>query len=254
LIVIAGVAPQPVYLRAAIGFWPAAPQRLEEILTLKKKLFGTILRNSFKLALAIAPTGLFFPLHAAGQVSSPAAKDTGTQAAAPKYEVYAGFGYTSINQVNQSRYGLMGVELSATRDWGKYIGLSLMGNYFKPPLHIGSGGGGVNNNTSNPGDPSVYEALIGPEVHADIYDRIGGFIHGGMGVEHTGGEQMTPNLSFAGGFGGGLYYRLNDRFSVRASGDKTGASFSLTNNTAILGNSPHRTWNSSATIGLAYRF
>jgi hypothetical protein len=243
-----------VHLRAAIGFWPAAPQRFEEILTLKKKLFGTILRNSFKLALAIAPAGLFFPLQAAGQVSSSAAKDTDTQAAAPKYEVYAGFGYTSINQVNQSRYGLMGVELSATRDWGKYFGLSIMGNYFKPPLSIGAGGGGVNNNTANPGDPSVYEALIGPEVHADIYDRIGGFIHGGMGVEHTGGEQMTPNLSFAGGFGGGLYYRLSDRFSVRAEGDKTGASFSLTNNTAILGNSPHRTWNSSASIGIVYRF
>jgi hypothetical protein len=221
---------------------------------LKKKLFGTILRNSFKLALAIAPAGLFFPLQAAGQVSSPEAKDTGVQAAAPKYEVYAGWGYSSINQVNQSRYGLMGVELSATRDWGKYFGLSLMGNYFKPPLSIGNGGGGVNNNTANPGDPSVYEVLLGPEIHADIYDRIGGFIHGGMGAEHTGGEQMKPNLSFAGGLGGGMYYRLNDRFSVRVSGDKIGASFSLRDNSAILGNSPHRSWNSSATVGIVCHF
>ncbi|MGP8252799.1 MAG: hypothetical protein ACLQHF_12245 [Terracidiphilus sp.] len=218
------------------------------------KLLRTILWNSFKLALAIAPAGLFFPLHAAGQVSSPEGKGPSGQTAAPKYEVYAGWGYTSINQVNQSRYGLMGVDLSATRDWGKYFGLSLMGKYFKPPLSIGSGGGGVNNNASNPGDPSVYEVLAGPEFHADIYDRLGGFIHGGMGVEHTGGEQMTPNLSFAGGFGGGMYYRLTDRFSVRVSGDKIGAAFTLRNNTAQLGYSPHRTWNSSATVGVAYHF
>lgn len=221
---------------------------------MKKKLLRTILWNSFKLALAIAPAWLFFPHQAAGQVSSPEGKATADQAAAPKYEVYAGWGYTSINQVNQSRYGLMGVELSGTRDWGRYFGLSVMGNYFKPPLSIGGGGGGVNNNTPNPGDPSVYELLAGPEVHFDIYDRLGGFIHGMLGAEHTGGEQMSPNLSFAGGFGGGMYYRLSDRFSVRVSGDKIGAAFSLRDNTALLGYSPHRTWNSSATVGMAYRF
>lgn len=221
---------------------------------MKKKLLRTILRNSFKLALAIAPASLIFPLVAGAQVSSPEGQAPNGQVAAPKYEVYAGWGYSSINQVNESRYGLMGVDLSITRDWGKYFGLSLMGNYYKPPLSIGSGGGGVNNNTPNPGDPSVYEVLAGPEVHADIYDRVGGFIHGGMGIEHSGGEQQTPNLSFAGGFGGGLYYRLTDRFSLRVSGDKIGASFSLANNTAILGNSPHRTWNSSATVGVAYHF
>jgi hypothetical protein len=221
---------------------------------LKKKLLRTIVWNSFKLVLATAPAWLLFPVQVAGQVSSPQSKGSSDQTAAPKYVVYAGWGYTSINQVNQSRYGLMGVDLMAMRDWGKYFGLSVMGNYFKPALSIGSGGGGVNNNTSNPGDPSVYEVLVGPEIHADIYDRVGGFIHGGMGLEHTGGEQMTPNLSFAGGFGGGMYYRLNDRFSIRLSGDKIGASFSLRDNTALLGNSPHRTWNSSATLGVAYSF
>jgi len=218
------------------------------------KLLGTILKSCCKLALVFAPAWLFFPLQAAGQVSSPENKAAGDQPAALKYEVYAGFGYTSINQVNQSRYGLMGAEVSVMRDWGKYFGMSVMGNYFKPPLSVDSGGGGVNNNTSNPGDPSVYEALAGPEFHADIYDRIGGFVHGMMGVEHTGGEQMSPNLSFAGGFGGGMYYRLNDRFSIKVSGDKIGASFSLRGNTPVLGYSPHRTWNSSATIGVAYHF
>jgi hypothetical protein len=221
---------------------------------LKKKLLRTILRNSFKLALATAPAWFFFPLQAAGQVSSPESKGSSDQPAVLKYEVYAGWGYTSINQVNQSRYGLMGVDVSVMRDWGKYFGLQLMGNYYKPALSIGSGGGGVNNNAPNPGDPSVYEALAGPEFHADIYDRIGGFLHGMMGAEHTGGEQMTPNLSFAGGFGGGMYYRLSDRFSIRVQGDKIGAAFSLRGNTAQLGYSPHRTWNSSATVGLSCHF
>jgi len=190
---------------------------------------------------------------AAAQVSSPEGRNSGGSVT-PRYEVYAGWGYTSINQVNQSRYGLMGVNLSATRDWGKYFGLSLMGNYYKPPLSVGGGGGGVNNNVGNPGDPSVYEVLAGPEFHADIFDRFGGFIHGMMGAEHTGGEQMSPNFSFAGGFGGGMYYRLSDRFSIKVSGDRVGASFSLTNNSAQLGYSPHRTWNASATIGIAYHF
>ncbi|MGD0910898.1 MAG: outer membrane beta-barrel protein [Terracidiphilus sp.] len=221
---------------------------------MKKKLLRTILQNSFKLALAIAPASLFFPVMAGAQVSSPESQAPSSGPAAPKYEVYAGWGYTSINQVNQSRYGLMGVDLSVMRDWGKYFGLMLMGNYYKPPLKIGSGGGGVNNNTSNPGDPSVYEVIAGPEVHADIYDRLGAFVHGGLGVEHSGGEQQTPNLSFAGGFGGGMYYRLTDHFAARVEGDKIGASFSLIDNSAILANSPHRTWNSSATVGVSYHF
>ena len=220
---------------------------------MKKTLLRTMLRNSFKLALAVAPALLFFPLQAAGQVSSPEGKGSSEQAAAPRYEVYAGWGYSSINQVNQSRYGLQGVDLSITRDWGKYFGLSLMGNYYKPALKTG-GGGSANSNNNNPGDPSVYEVYAGPELHGDIYDRLGGFIHGMMGVEHTGGEQMTPNLSFSGGFGVGMYYRLSDRWSVRVSGDKLGGSFSLNNNSKLLGYSPHTTWNSSATIGLAYRF
>ncbi len=215
----------------------------------------TILRSLSKLALATAPAFLLITLPAAGQVSSPEGKGSGSQGpAAPKYEAYAGFGYSAINQVNQSRYGLMGVDLSITRDWGKYFGLSLMGNYYKPPLSFGSGGGGVNNNQSNPGDPSVYEVIIGPEVHAPIYSNIGMFVHGGMGGEHTGGEKETPNISFAGGFGGGMYYRLTDRWSIRAQGDRIGASFSLRGNTALLGYSPHRTWNPSASIGLVFHF
>ena len=75
-----------------------------------------------------------------------------------------------------------------------------------------------------------------------------------VSTEHTGGEEETPSLSFAGGFGGGLIYNINSRFGVRASGDRIGAAFSLRNNSTELGNSPHRTWNSSATIGVIYHF
>jgi len=219
---------------------------------LTKTLYRTILRNSFQLALAVAAAFLFFPMQANCQVSSPEGQSA--VQSAPKYELYAGWGYTSLNQVNQSRYGLMGADLSATRDWGKYFGLALMGKYYKPALSFGGGGGGVNNNVGNPGDPSIYEILAGPEFHADIYDRLGGFVHAMMGTEHTGGEQMSPNLSFAGGFGGGMYYKLNDRWAVRVSGDRVGASFSLRNNSPVLGYSPHRTWNASATVGIVYRF
>jgi hypothetical protein len=198
---------------------------------------------------AVVPA-ILMPLSATSQVA-PAEGQTPAGPAAPsyKYEVYAGFGYSSLNQVNQSRYGLMGVDLAVTRDWGRYFGLSAMGNYYKPALRLGNG-----KTSGNPGDPSIYEALVGPEIHATIYGNISGFIHGGLGVEHTGGEGMTPNLSFAGGFGGGLTYNLSQRFAIRASGDKIGASFSLRNNTPQLGYSPHRTWNSSGTIGIVYRF
>lgn len=212
--------------------------------------------------LAMIPAVLL-PLSAASQV----APDTGEAQAAKaqpsyKYEAYAGFGYTSLNQVNQSRYGLIGVDLSLTRDWGRYFGLSGMANYYKPALSLGSGGGtdttlpgsGTNPVTSsgNPGDPSVYVVLIGPEIHAAIYGNVSGFVHGGMGVEHTGGESETPNLSFSGGLGGGLTYSLSPRLAIRASGDKIGAAFSLRDNPGSY--SPHRTWNSSGTIGIVYRF
>jgi hypothetical protein len=51
-----------------------------------------------------------------------------------------------------------------------------------------------------------------------------------------------------------MEYKMTPRFSVRVSGDDIGASFSLTNNTAQLGYSPHRTWNPRAAIGVVYRF
>lgn len=202
----------------------------------------------FLRTILAAIPAVLMPLTAISQAAPAEGSTAGQAEASYKYEVYAGFGYSSLNQVNQSRYGLMGVDLSVTRDLGKYFGVSAMGNYYKPPL------GGGNGTNGNPGDPSIYEVLAGPEVHAAIYDRVSGFFHGMLGAEHTGGEEETPSISFAGGFGGGLSYNVNSRWSARLSGDRIGASFSLRNNTTELANSPHRTWNSSATIGVAFHF
>ena len=163
-----------------------------------------------------------------------------------KYEVYGGFAYSSLNQVNESRYALAGVNVSVTRDFGKYFGVTAEGDYFKYAL----GSGGI----PNPGNPSIESVLGGPVLHANLYGKFNGFFHVLLGGEHTGGNKQTPNISFAGGAGGGLEYNLSPRLAVRASGDYIGASFSLINNSPELGNSPHRTWDPRASVGVVYRF
>jgi hypothetical protein len=45
------------------------------------------------------------------------------------------------------------------------------------------------------------------------------------------GRDMTPSISFAGGFGGGLTYSLTRNWAVQLTGDRVAASFSLPNNT-----------------------
>lgn len=219
-------------------------------------------RTLFRVLLAGIPV-LLLSLHAMGQ-AAPAEEQPQADKSAPsyRYEAYAGFGYSSLNQVNQSRFGLMGVDLSLTREWGRFFGLSGIVNYYKPPLQFGNstttttspGGTPITVTNGNPGDPSIYEVLVFPEIHANVYGPLSGFFHGGLGAEHTGGEGETPKVSFAGGFGGGMTWNLKPRFAIRASGDRIGASFSLRNNTPELGNSPHRTWNASGTIGLVVRF
>ncbi len=96
--------------------------------------------------------------------------------------------------------------------------------------------------------------MVGPAIHATLYDNLSGVFFGEVGGEHTGGEHMTPSISFAGGFGGGLAYSLSRNFAVQLTGDRVAASFSLPNNTPQLGYSTHRTWNARGTIGVVYRF
>jgi len=166
-----------------------------------------------------------------------------------RFDAYGGFAYTSLNQVNTSRYGLIGGKGMVTRDWGRYFGLMGAVDYYRPPIKSTPAG-----SIGNPGDASVYSILGGPEVHAQLYENLHGLFFLEMGAEHTGGEGMIPDTSFAGGFGGGMEYNVTDRIAVRAVGDRVGASFSLIDNTPQMANSTHRTWNARATFGVVYRF
>lgn len=197
--------------------------------------------------LAVVPAALL-PLAATSQVSSSGGSNASDQAEkTSKYEIYAGYAYTSLNQVNQSRYGLQGVNVSVTRDWGRYFGVTAEGDVYK----VAFGSPEVVGSTIT---PSVESVLFGPVIHAPLYGHFSGFAHALLGGEHTAGFHQTPNVSFAGGLGGGLEYSMSEHFSLRASGDIIGASFSLTGNSPELGYSPHRTWDSRASIGVVYHF
>jgi hypothetical protein len=160
-----------------------------------------------------------------------------------KYQVFAGFAYTSLNQVNQSRYGLIGFNVEVSRNFGRYFALAADGAYF--PTSYASG---------NPGNPTVSMIFGSPELHAPLWGKVNGYFRGMLGGEHTGGVGVTPNVSFAGALGGGLEYVLSPRYVIRAGGDDVWSAFSVTNNTDQLGNSPHVRANARATIGIAYRF
>jgi hypothetical protein len=206
---------------------------IEESLTLNRKLLLSIL--------AVFPAVLM-PLAAACQVT-PAEESAPNERAEPtfKWAVFAGATYTSLNQVNQSRYGLIGGEATVTRDFGKYFGLTADGAAFVHPVASG-----------DPGSPKVDQVLFGPEFHAEVWGRFSGFFRGLIGGEHTGGESEVPNISFAGGLGGGMEYRLTTRWSARASGEDIYSSF--VQDPDHLGYSPHKRGNARASIGVVYRF
>ncbi len=191
--------------------------------------------------LAVVPAVLL-PLAASSQIAPEREKPVAGQTEpAYKYEAFVGYGYTSINQVNQSRYGLQGVNLSIMRDWGKYFGIKADGAFYQWAT-----------NTGNPGKPSVDLVLFGPEAHAPLYGHISGFVHGLLGGAHTGGEQIQPKVSFAGGIGAGMEYSVTRKIAIRASGDDIASSFTLS--PYQRGDSPHERWNSRATIGVVYKF
>lgn len=204
------------------------------------------MKSTFLLMiLAVVPAALM-PAAATCQAAPDAAAGPG--AARPrvyKYEAFAGYGYTQLNQVNLSRYGLQGFKVSVGRNW-KYLGVVGLGDFYKYPTGFAGGG--------NPGKPVVMSALGGMDVHSTLYGPLSGYFRALMGGEHTGGENMTPTISFAGGVGVGMDYTLNPRWALRASGDWIGAAFTVRNNTNALGYSPHTNWNLRASIGLVYRF
>jgi hypothetical protein len=187
------------------------------------------------------------PLAATSQIAPD--RPARTEQAEPtyKYEVFAGYGYTSLNQVNQSRNGLQGVNVTATRDWGKYFGLTADGGYYAYAY-----------GETNPGSPKVDLLLFGPVVHGSLVKDLDGFFHVLLGGEHTAGENANPKLSFAGGFGVGMDYKLNRRFTLRASGDDIFSSFTANGSKAVCSTgsecSPHEHANSRAAFGLVYKF
>ena len=90
-----------------------------------------------------ALSAALLPVAATSQVSP----DSGSTAAEQpertyKYEVYAGYAYTSLNQINESRFGLQGVNVSVTRYWGRYFGLTAEGDDYRvaiaTPVVVGS--------------------------------------------------------------------------------------------------------------------
>jgi hypothetical protein len=209
---------------------------IEEILALKRTLL-------FYFLATVAAT--LTPLVAAGQVSPEAAP--GPRQAAPyKYEVFAGVAYSRLRQAPVSYSGLVGGKISLARDWGKYFQLMGSVDYYK----VGTG----RTDLPNPGNPSIYTFLVGPQLHLNITEKLSGKVFAELGGEHTGGESITPSISFAGGFGGGLAYSLGRNWGVQLTGDRVAASFSLPGNTPQLGYSTNRTWNVRGTFGVFYRF
>lgn len=206
---------------------------------MKRKLLLTLL--------AVIPA-VVLSVPASGQVDPDRKKPTAGNADTDyKWEAYAGFAYTSLNHVNGSRYGLVGIKAGATRDFGKYFGLTAEGSYYKYALFASS-------SNPNPGSPLLTSGLAGPVLHADIYGKFSGFVHGLLGIEHAGGESQIPDTSFAGGFGGGMEYKLSPRLSLRATGDDIAASFSPINNSKELGYSAHLSWNPQASFSAVYHF
>ncbi len=184
-------------------------------------------------------------LPAASQVN-PEAAPVPEQAAPYKYEAFVGVAYSRIKQVPVTYSGLIGGKATVARDFGKYF--QLMGSVDYYSVGIG------HSTLPNPGSPSIYTFLVGPAIHATLYDNLSGLFFAELGGEHTGGEKETPSISFAGGFGGGLSYSLSRRWAVQLTGDRVAASFSLPNNTPQLAYSTNRTWNARGTFGVVYKF
>jgi hypothetical protein len=209
------------------------------------------IEESFKLKRTLlflvfgAAGAVLTALPAAGQVN-PEAVPAPQQASPYKYEAYVGVAYSRLRQVPVSYSGLLGGKISVARDWGKYFQLMGSADYYR----MGLGHGYL----PNPGNPSIYTFLVGPAIHATIYENLSGEFFAELGGEHTGGENMTPSISFAGGFGGGVAYSLSRNLALQLTADRVAASFSLPNNTSQLGYSTDRTWNARATFGMVYRF
>ena len=209
-------------------------------------------RKSFLAILAVVAAA-FMPLAATSQIAPDRPPRAEKTEPSTKYEVYAGAGYTSLNNVNQSRNGLIGVNVTVTRDWGRYFGLTADGGWYN-----------FTYNSANPGNPSVDMLLLGPVFHGHLIGKVDAFAHALLGIEHISGTSSTPglpystpNISLAGGLGVGLEYKLNPRFALRAWGDDIYSSFAANTNQAVCTNggcSSHKNRSARASMGVVYKF
>jgi hypothetical protein len=217
------------------------------------------LKSKFLLSFLAVVAAAMMPITATSQIAPDKPARTEPAEASPKYEIFAGAGYTSLNNVNQSRNGQIGVNVSVTRDWGKYFGITADGGVYK-----------LTYDATNPGNPTVDMVLLGPVVHAHLYGPADIFFHVLLGGEHISGTPITtglpsttpvqpyatPNISFAGGYGGGFDFKVKPRFYIRAWGDDIWSAITadLGQNCANAGCSNHETRSARAGLGLVYKF
>lgn len=191
------------------------------------------------LILAVA-SAIVVPISANGQVA-PEKPPKDLSGPDYKYEAYIGYGYTSLNQVSQSRSGLQGITGSLMRGFGDHFGLKADIGYYAWDV-----------TATNTGNPTVTMYLVGPEVHGHLFEKWSAFAEGLLGGVQTGGVTIQPDVSFAGGVGVGLDYNKNARWSIRAYGDDIGSAFTVVPYQP--GFSAHTRWNARAGIGLVYHF
>ncbi|MGD0095576.1 MAG: hypothetical protein ABSB60_03725 [Terracidiphilus sp.] len=199
------------------------------------------MKRKFSFVFLAVVSAVLLPLAATSQIAPDRPARTEKAEPSYKWEAFAGVGYTALNQVARSENGLIGMNLSVTRDFGNHFGLTADGGYYAQTY-----------DASNPGNPTVDVVLLGPVLRFKLFDRVDGFAHMLLGGAHTAGDSSVPKLSFAGGGGGGLDYKLSPHLAIRASGDDIASSFVQDPNN--LGYSPHLRRNARAAFGVVYRF
>jgi len=198
---------------------------------LKSKLFVSVLAAAFASLIPMAARSQVMPERAPKVQTGPVYKNS----------VFLGWGYTSLNQVNGSRSGLQGVTGSYTRDINDHFGVVADFGHYAWDV-----------TASNPGNPSVDQFLAGAQARANLYEKLSGFARGLIGTVHTGGVQIQPDYSFAGGVGVGIDYNKSARWAIRAGGDIIGSAFTLA--PYQTGYSTHMRWNARGQVGVVYHF